>query len=147
MNVACGAEPARPAGPAQGADEGVPVPVFERLLARFPDLGLDGDVAWNDRINVRGPAQFPVSTPPVSGSGAGAAGRRPSRAANANEPGTKPEILHVACWLRRYVQADRGEAYVRPDIAVDRLWRMFWRNPGSAGGRAAGVGPARIDRC
>ncbi len=34
---------------------------FERLVARFPDLALDGDVVWNGRINLRGPAHLPVS--------------------------------------------------------------------------------------
>ena len=35
--------------------------VFERLAGRFPRLGLDGDVVWNGRINLRGPAHLPVS--------------------------------------------------------------------------------------
>jgi cytochrome P450 len=34
---------------------------FERLAARFPGLALDGDVVWNGRINLRGPAHLPVS--------------------------------------------------------------------------------------
>jgi cytochrome P450 len=34
---------------------------FERLTARFPRLALDGDVVWNGRINLRGPAHLPVS--------------------------------------------------------------------------------------
>ena len=34
---------------------------FERLVARFPGLALDGDVVWNGRINLRGPAHLPVS--------------------------------------------------------------------------------------
>src|SRR5215475_12034604 len=34
---------------------------FERLITRFPDLALDGDVVWNGRINLRGPAHLPVS--------------------------------------------------------------------------------------
>jgi cytochrome P450 len=34
---------------------------IERLTARFPDLALDGDVVWNGRINLRGPAHLPVS--------------------------------------------------------------------------------------
>jgi cytochrome P450 len=34
---------------------------FERLIARFPGLALDGDVVWNGRINLRGPALLPVS--------------------------------------------------------------------------------------
>ena len=34
---------------------------FERIAARFPGLALDGDVAWNGRINLRGPARLPVS--------------------------------------------------------------------------------------
>jgi cytochrome P450 len=33
---------------------------FERLTARFPGLALDGDVVWNGRINLRGPAHLPV---------------------------------------------------------------------------------------
>jgi cytochrome P450 len=32
-----------------------------RLTARFPGLALDGPVAWNGRINLRGPARLPVS--------------------------------------------------------------------------------------
>jgi cytochrome P450 len=32
-----------------------------RLTARFPGLALDGDVTWNGRINLRGPARLPVS--------------------------------------------------------------------------------------
>jgi cytochrome P450 len=32
-----------------------------RLTARFPELALDGQVAWNGRINLRGPAHLPVS--------------------------------------------------------------------------------------
>jgi cytochrome P450 len=34
---------------------------FEHLVGRFPDLALDGDVVWNGRINLRGPAHLPVS--------------------------------------------------------------------------------------
>jgi cytochrome P450 len=34
---------------------------FERLTARFPDLALDGEVTWNGRMNLRGPACLPVS--------------------------------------------------------------------------------------
>ncbi len=34
---------------------------FARLVARFPGLALDGDVTWNGRINLRGPAHLPVS--------------------------------------------------------------------------------------
>src|SRR5580700_5326365 len=34
---------------------------FERIAARFPALQLDGDVVWNGRINLRGPAHLPVS--------------------------------------------------------------------------------------
>jgi cytochrome P450 len=33
---------------------------FERMAARFPDLALDGEVTWNGRINLRGPAHLPV---------------------------------------------------------------------------------------
>jgi cytochrome P450 len=32
-----------------------------RLTSRFPGLTLDGEVAWNGRINLRGPAHLPVS--------------------------------------------------------------------------------------
>ncbi|HEY2639936.1 MAG TPA: cytochrome P450 [Streptosporangiaceae bacterium] len=32
-----------------------------QLTARFPRLALDGDPTWNGRINLRGPAQLPVS--------------------------------------------------------------------------------------
>lgn len=32
-----------------------------RLVRRFPGLGFDGDVRWNGRINLRGPATLPVS--------------------------------------------------------------------------------------
>ena len=35
--------------------------VFERLVDRFPRLALAGDVVWNGRINLRGPAHLPVS--------------------------------------------------------------------------------------
>jgi cytochrome P450 len=31
-----------------------------RLATRFPGLALDGEVAWNGRINLRGPAHLPV---------------------------------------------------------------------------------------
>jgi len=34
---------------------------FERLVGRFPDLALGGDVVWNGRMNLRGPAHLPVS--------------------------------------------------------------------------------------
>jgi cytochrome P450 len=34
---------------------------FERMTARFTDLSLDGEVTWNGRINLRGPARLPVS--------------------------------------------------------------------------------------
>jgi len=33
---------------------------LSRLISRFPALALDGDVAWNGRINLRGPAHLPV---------------------------------------------------------------------------------------
>jgi cytochrome P450 len=33
---------------------------FSRLIARFPALALDGDMAWNGRVNLRGPAHLPV---------------------------------------------------------------------------------------
>src|SRR6516162_5027183 len=32
-----------------------------RLTARFPGLALDGEVTWNGRINLRGPAHLPVT--------------------------------------------------------------------------------------
>jgi cytochrome P450 len=35
-----------------------------RLTARFPGLALDGEVTWNGRINLRGPAHLPVSLGP-----------------------------------------------------------------------------------
>jgi cytochrome P450 len=35
-----------------------------RLTARFPGLALDGDVVWNGRINLRGPARLPASLSP-----------------------------------------------------------------------------------
>ncbi len=34
---------------------------IQRLVSRFPDLALDGDVTRNGRINLRGPAHLPVS--------------------------------------------------------------------------------------
>jgi cytochrome P450 len=34
--------------------------VFDRMVTRFPGLALDGDVVWNGRINLRGPARLPV---------------------------------------------------------------------------------------
>jgi cytochrome P450 len=34
---------------------------IQRLTGRFPGLALDGDVTWNGRINLRGPAHLPVS--------------------------------------------------------------------------------------
>lgn len=34
---------------------------FERVVTRFPALALDGDVVWNGRINLRGPAHLPVA--------------------------------------------------------------------------------------
>ncbi|NUR83361.1 MAG: cytochrome P450 [Nonomuraea sp.] len=34
---------------------------FERLIARFPRLEQAGDIEWNGRINLRGPARVPVS--------------------------------------------------------------------------------------
>jgi cytochrome P450 len=33
---------------------------FSRLIARFPALALDGNMTWNGRINLRGPAHLPV---------------------------------------------------------------------------------------
>ena len=38
-----------------------------RLTARFPGLALDGEVTWNGRINLRGPAHLPVSLSPEPG--------------------------------------------------------------------------------
>ena len=35
-----------------------------RLTTRFPGLALDGEVTWNGRINLRGPARLPVSLTP-----------------------------------------------------------------------------------
>lgn len=32
-----------------------------RLVQRFPELGFAGDLEWNGRINLRGPAKFPVT--------------------------------------------------------------------------------------
>jgi cytochrome P450 len=34
---------------------------FEQMVNRFPGLALDGDVTWNGRINLRGPAHLPVA--------------------------------------------------------------------------------------
>ena len=34
---------------------------FEHLVRRFPSLALAGDVEWNGRINLRGPAHLPAS--------------------------------------------------------------------------------------
>ncbi|HYK32498.1 MAG TPA: cytochrome P450 [Streptosporangiaceae bacterium] len=34
---------------------------IEHLIGRFPTLALAGDVVWNGRINLRGPAHLPVS--------------------------------------------------------------------------------------
>jgi len=34
---------------------------LQRLTSRFPGPALDGDVTWNGRINLRGPAHLPVS--------------------------------------------------------------------------------------
>jgi cytochrome P450 len=36
-----------------------------RLTSRFPGLALDGEVAWNGRMNLRGPAHLPVSLTPA----------------------------------------------------------------------------------
>jgi cytochrome P450 len=35
--------------------------VFEHLINRFPNLRQDGDVIWNGRFNLRGPARLPVT--------------------------------------------------------------------------------------
>ena len=32
-----------------------------RLVQRFPKLGFAGELEWNGRINLRGPAKFPVT--------------------------------------------------------------------------------------
>jgi cytochrome P450 len=42
---------------------------IERLVNRFPDLALDGEVEWNGRINLRGPATVPVTVRAVPRSG------------------------------------------------------------------------------
>ena len=34
---------------------------LQRLTTRFPSLALDGEVTWNGRINLRGPAHLPIS--------------------------------------------------------------------------------------
>jgi cytochrome P450 len=34
---------------------------LQRLTSRFPGLALNGDVTWNGRINLRGPAHLPVT--------------------------------------------------------------------------------------
>jgi len=34
---------------------------IERLVRRFPDLAAAGDVEWNGRVNLRGPAHLPVA--------------------------------------------------------------------------------------
>jgi cytochrome P450 len=34
---------------------------IERVISRLPGLALDGEVTWNGRINLRGPARLPVS--------------------------------------------------------------------------------------
>jgi cytochrome P450 len=34
---------------------------IERLVRRFPDLEPAGDVQWNGRVNLRGPAHLPVA--------------------------------------------------------------------------------------
>ncbi|WP_370968659.1 cytochrome P450 [Amycolatopsis sp. cg9] len=34
---------------------------ISRLVQRFPDLGFAGTLEWNGRINLRGPAKFPVT--------------------------------------------------------------------------------------
>ncbi|MGE5136050.1 MAG: cytochrome P450 [Gemmatimonadota bacterium] len=34
---------------------------FGRIIERLPGLALDGDVTWNGRINLRGPAKLPVA--------------------------------------------------------------------------------------
>jgi cytochrome P450 len=39
---------------------------IEHLVTRFPGLALDGDVTWNGRINLRGPAHLPVALAPAA---------------------------------------------------------------------------------
>jgi len=39
---------------------------LQRLASRFPGLALDGDVTWNGRINLRGPAHLPVTLTPLT---------------------------------------------------------------------------------
>jgi cytochrome P450 len=34
---------------------------IQQLVTRFPGVAIDGDVTWNGRINLRGPAHLPVS--------------------------------------------------------------------------------------
>jgi cytochrome P450 len=34
---------------------------INRLVQRFPDLAFDGELTWNGRMNLRGPATFPVT--------------------------------------------------------------------------------------
>ncbi len=34
---------------------------ISRLVRRFPELAFDGEVRWNGRINLRGPAAFPIA--------------------------------------------------------------------------------------
>ena len=34
---------------------------INRLVQRFPELGFGGELTWNGRINLRGPAKFPVT--------------------------------------------------------------------------------------
>jgi cytochrome P450 len=40
-----------------------------QLAVRFPELALDGEVAWNGRINLRGPSRLPVALGPGRGDG------------------------------------------------------------------------------
>src|SRR5262249_26739215 len=42
---------------------------LQRLTSRFHGMALDGDVTWNGRINLRGPAHLPVSLVKQQGSG------------------------------------------------------------------------------
>ncbi|MQY08827.1 cytochrome P450 [Actinomadura macrotermitis] len=37
---------------------------IQRLVERFPDLALDGEVVWNGRINLRGPKTLPIRVTP-----------------------------------------------------------------------------------
>ncbi|HEX2315209.1 MAG TPA: cytochrome P450 [Thermomonospora sp.] len=59
QHVAFGAGPHHCLGAALARLEGRVA--IERLVRRFPGLAFDGEVEWNGRINLRGPAVLPVS--------------------------------------------------------------------------------------